>query len=1036
MKRSFAIFISILIFIITIVQVLQTNESKIIDFPVAKQGVIDYRHWDFNNKDTVQLIGEWEFYPGRFIEPNTPQRGLEPFEEFSHIRKLVQVPGSWESYLSDDGSVEGAGTYRLLIHVPEEGMYAIKPGTIRFANRIYWNGKQVSTVGNPALTKEEFIAGSQSKLGIGESYNHMIELVFHVSSYSYDTGGIIHAVSFGSLEGIMRQRDVQRTIDAFLISGNLILGLYFLAIFLQWKDDKYFFYFSFMCIFQAVYLSTLNEQLLNLVFQNYHIMFRTRVQIVAVVLITICFLKCVHYFFQGISNRKIIRGITSILVLVLILFLDDPFNSRHFLSISIGTAQRMMVVVTMLSYCYIFWILGKALYRRVKASQYIIIVITSLFSYWALMSCKVLLEIEMGNVPVFLFGVMMIGIALMMNYRHQLEYQQIQSLSEKLLTYDQLKDEFLAKTSHELKTPLHIILNLSRFLLEGQEGPLNQHQQQSLLFINREGQRLTRLVEDLLDASRIKEQEVRLFIQPTAPYYLVEEILAEMKVLLPQARNLELKNEIPQNFPPLLVDPDRFRQIIYNLVHNAIKYTETGTISVTGEVKDHKAEIKVIDTGVGIELKAQEAIFTTFYQGNHQGTKNSEGLGLGLVIVKHLVEIQDGVIWVESAPGEGSSFIFTLPIASESFFKSSQVGLKDPYIYKQKDALYQQEEMPREVEVLGEYTILVVDDEIVNRKIMITLMNQMGHRVLSADSGKRALELLGEEKIDLMILDLMMPDMTGDQVCQKVREQYSITELPILILTAAGRTLDLLNAFQCGANDFQKKPADADELKARVKSLLLIKKSAEEAKWRELKYFQSQISPHFLYNTLNTIIGLSYRDSEKTREALQNLSTYFRAKLELHLQNDFITLEEELELVKAYLEIEQMRYNDRLQVQYDIDKTAKAHLPSLTLQPLVENAVRHGIAVRDQGGSIIISVRKRESKRVCVIIKDDGPGMSFEKQRELLQGGNGQIGFANVLKKITLIQGASIELDSHEGEGTCITILLPEVKEYESNADR
>ncbi|HLS53118.1 MAG TPA: histidine kinase, partial [Tissierellaceae bacterium] len=180
----------------------------------------------------------------------------------------------------------------------------------------------------------------------------------------------------------------------------------------------------------------------------------------------------------------------------------------------------------------------------------------------------------------------------------------------------------------------------------------------------------------------------------------------------------------------------------------------------------------------------------------------------------------------------------------------------------------------------------------------------------------------------------------------------------------------------------------------------------------------------FLYNTLNTIIGLSYKDGEKTREALGNLAIYLRGKLNVHSDQYLVPLKEELELVKAYLEIEKLRYGSKLQVEYDMDQNIFVLIPSLTIQPLVENSIRHGLRMKKEDWQIRISTR-RVGEKIYITVEDNGIGMSKEKKDQLLAGNSEGVGFKNVLKKIQRIKNASIELESRESEGTRVIIIMP-----------
>lgn len=202
----------------------------------------------------------------------------------------------------------------------------------------------------------------------------------------------------------------------------------------------------------------------------------------------------------------------------------------------------------------------------------------------------------------------------------------------------------------------------------------------------------------------------------------------------------------------------------------------------------------------------------------------------------------------------------------------------------------------------------------------------------------------------------------------------------------------------------------------------------EERLEKEFKYFFSQISPHFLYNTINTIISLSYEDSGKSRDALRNLALYFRGKLDLHLHKGLISLENDIDMANAYLEIEKLRYGDKLNLVLDIEDDLKARIPPLTLQPLAENAVRHGIVPKDGPGTLKILAHKKEGQ-VEIIVSDDGVGMTAEKLARIQEGEAGRMGMQNIFNKIQLIEGARVVFLSHPGQGTTIRIYLPGGKE-------
>lgn len=195
---------------------------------------------------------------------------------------------------------------------------------------------------------------------------------------------------------------------------------------------------------------------------------------------------------------------------------------------------------------------------------------------------------------------------------------------------------------------------------------------------------------------------------------------------------------------------------------------------------------------------------------------------------------------------------------------------------------------------------------------------------------------------------------------------------------------------------------------------------------REFEYFFSQISPHFVYNTINTIIALSYEDDDKTRDALNHLAMYFRGKLAFHKQKGLIPLETELEMVVAYLEIEKMRYQGKLHVEYGIAQDLDCMIPPLTIQPLAENAVKHGIASLDGAGTVRITADRAENGFTRITVEDDGRGVTDEERAAIFGGDSERLGLKNVTKKIELMPRATIQFSSSPGRGTIVELMIPE----------
>jgi len=276
-------------------------------------------------------------------------------------------------------------------------------------------------------------------------------------------------------------------------------------------------------------------------------------------------------------------------------------------------------------------------------------------------------------------------------------------------------------------------------------------------------------------------------------------------------------------------DKNRLQQILFNLVENAVKFTETGTITISANLKDDMLHIRVADTGIGIPDEKFEIIFESFEQVEGSTARPYGGTGLGLAITKKLVELHGGKIWVESTVGKGSTFTFTLPISQEMVIEKPGIESSPGEIpvFETSKSIEEQHEtgIPQDIQPSCDFHILVVDDDPVNRQVIRNFLAMQKCSVTEASSGAEALKILQDKNpFDLILLDIMMPRMSGYEVCRKIRERYPVNELPIIFITAKNQDEDLVTAFNEGGNDFIAKPVSRVELLARIQTHLKLLK--------------------------------------------------------------------------------------------------------------------------------------------------------------------------------------------------------------------
>jgi two-component system sensor histidine kinase ChiS len=374
---------------------------------------------------------------------------------------------------------------------------------------------------------------------------------------------------------------------------------------------------------------------------------------------------------------------------------------------------------------------------------------------------------------------------------------------ENLKKSDEIKNRFLANTSHELRTPLHGIIGLTKHIITTESKNLGTESRRTLELVSISAQRLNDLIHDLLDYSSMVRDKIPLDKKP----FDISRIAAESVSLLTELakdKNIEIIDNISGTLMPYVYgDEKRVLQIFNNLIGNAIKYNQNCTINLDVVPGKHYAHIILRDNGIGIDENQLKSIFEPFQTGD---TKRAKGLGLGLSIVQELVENHGGRIYVESEKNIETRFNFTLPFYKQSHAKEFE-GRK----------LSDLENKPE-----LDKTILAVDDEPVNLEIYRHQLHRK-YRVLTALSGDAADQILDSQKVDLVLLDIMMPEICGLEYLAQIRKTRNIRELPVILISARDRNEDLIEGLNRGANDYLVKPYEAEQLLIRIDNHLRIR---------------------------------------------------------------------------------------------------------------------------------------------------------------------------------------------------------------------
>ncbi|UQZ33963.1 hypothetical protein C2I18_10755 [Paenibacillus sp. PK3_47] len=1000
------------------------------DAPCARQnaGIADLSSCTFDGESTFELDGKWQFYWNRLLEPQTPPAGKDGQQKF------ISVPSDWTPPLrGTEYERYGFATYRLTLILPENiPAFALKVNNIRNASTLYINGRIAGSSGLTGTDKQSSEPRNQPYSVSFSSSHGRAELLIHVSNFSYASGGIAEPLRIGTPEAIEAHEQRSSSFDLFMVAGFSFIGVYLFGQGLHRREDSSSLHLAMYCFTIAVYMLTHSEKLLFQFFPSISYEWFSKLQLLSGVAGLYFVSRYTRSLFPALYSRTFgrITFAYSFGFGVITLASSVEVYSR---------AAGIVFIFSFLSVCYTFYVMARAAWQRETGSYYLLIGVIAAIMFTLTLASNLFLGTYFYAIPPVAGPIFVLAEGLFLSARQAHAYDTIKQLSEQLERRDRDKDEFLLKTANELRTPLGAINNISLSLYEGAGGTLSPSQREDMRLILGTGRRLAFMVRDILDYEQIKRQLITLHLKPV-DIQAVANIVIEVFQLLNKRGKVRIRNRIAPGEYLVPADEHRLMQILYNLLDNALKFTDRGSVVFEAALDGEFVSVTVTDTGRGIPEEQLESIFRDYEQANDGDLPESGGLGLGLPITRKLVELHGGSIAVSSAPGRGSSFKFTIPLREGVDMAGEPqecellpAPVQHPPAARDDEWKYRSNPVhqPAAATAGTAPRILIVDDDYAGLKSLTNLLSLENYSITSMRSGREALALLTEDRnFDLCIIDVMMPEMSGLELCRLIRRTYTPLDLPILMATAGQQLHFNESAFLAGANDFIHKPYAWSDLKGRVKTLVQLRRSVTDRLSSEIAMLRAQIKPHFLYNAINTIIWMSTRDNEKTRQLLYDLSQFLRGSFDFSNQETAIPFEKELELIEAYLSLEQARFGKRLNARYNIEVSDFA-LPPLIVQPIIENAVRHGLMEKIGGGTVVLSTRQ-EADAILITVSDDGKGMNSEQLSSWMRddyispGGQGTgIGLRNINRRLLKQFGHPLRLTQRADGGIEVQITIP-----------
>ncbi|WP_438018320.1 ATP-binding protein [Sorangium sp. So ce315] len=718
-----------------------------------------------------------------------------------------------------------------------------------------------------------------------------------------------------------------------------------------------------------------------------------------------------------------------------------------------------------------------------------------------LLTSKVPIRDERGEVTGLL------GIYADITERKQMEIE-LQKAKEAADAAARAKGEFLTVMSHELRTPLSLILGPIESLLSSPDEPLSPRVRADLERVQRSGRRLRRLVDDVLDYQKIEAGKMQIHSEAVDVGELVADIVDEARPAAERGA-LALSIQVDPALRTVPLDRRKFEKIALNLLSNALKFTPPGgRVAVELKAVDCLFELSVEDTGPGIPADKRHLLFQKFQQIDASATRKHEGTGIGLSLVKELTDLMGGTLGVESEPGSGARFFVRLPRAVEGAGAARTARAPEPAeIHGSQEAPTSQAPASREgLRALGpsgraeaasrapgerreggghasRARVLVVEDNPDMASYVESVLSA-DHEVALATNGREALESIGASRPDVIVSDVMMPEMDGFELVARLKGNPELRDIPILLLTARASRAEAVVGLEVGADDYVSKPFDPLELKARVRAaerlhsayLELAGKNRElAAALSRLSETQEELLQAGKMAAIGTLVaGLSHELNNPVSVVLMNVQHLVRRHRKGHGLPDEATILKVLatverhanrcaELVRALLEYargkpigrEPCDVREALRRAIDLstprarerrvhlEASSAAALPVVLvntsqLDSALLNVIGNALDASPHGGAVVVGARPvpcGDVHGVEIDVRDAGCGIRAEDLSRIFEpffttkppGQGTGLGLSLTRRFVTEHQG-SIRVESQPGEGTTVRLWLPAIQ--------
>lgn len=742
--------------------------------------------WQQAKEWKTLLNGEWELYWDTLLTPEDFRTGtsLEPM--------IVSFPMPWNDLKRQGLAVEhkGVGTYRLRIYFDSSRpLLGFSMPDFYTAYEMWINGEPFLENGVVGATAAETTPYWLHQTKTYDLNRDTLEIVLQIANFSHRKGGPAEPIKMGTNDLIMREK---AKIDnfAFALFGSLVMcGLFLLGLFFFGQEDKAVLFFALFCLVHSYRMIGAEEYQLHSLLPGLSFFWAVKLEYWSLILSLTLIWEFVYRNFPDFISKKFLRFVEWTTALLCLVILALPLSV---FSYSLYYIFPMIFISILYGFVAILGALNskgnEVVYLAIGLLGILVVAILTVGENLGLWN-----DIQ-GWVLVSYLSFLFFQ-TMQLSRRFSYSFKQMAKAAD---VANRAKTEFLATVSHEIRTPMNGVIGTADLL---GRTPLSEEQQRYVNIIQTSGDNLVRIINDILDLSKIEAGHAELTESDFCVHQLLDEIIGLLQAEADQ-KGLYLEKELLSEIDVRLYgDIGKIRQVLINLVGNAIKFTAQGGVGIQTALRrsteDSQAQLlfRVKDTGIGIARHQLRELFKPFTQADASISRQYGGTGLGLTISKKLALLMKGQIEVESKVGEGTVFSFRVPVLIRPLTEGKEE-------VEEKEALLK-ERFP--------LRILLVEDHPINQKLMQIMLQRFGYAVDLAQDGREAVHLLQQHIYDLVFMDIQMPIMDGLEATRKIRTGLGPKRQPVIIaMTANALQEDREKCMDAGMDDFMVKPIKLD----------------------------------------------------------------------------------------------------------------------------------------------------------------------------------------------------------------------------------